>query len=433
MKIIKLITLILFSFWASLGAQKENKQVYLQNTSSSTLEQLEELHIRGGLPNFFSKVTKARHIHIGYLGGSITAAEDGWREQTYNWFRVQYPQVIITHNNAGIGGTGSSLGVFRVETDLLKDNPDLVFVEFAVNDGGQPKENVIKTMEGIVRKLRTLSPKTDICFVYTVDDSKCEVLMEGQFDNAVHAMETVADHYQIPSIHMGIEVAKLRKSGKLTFAADLTENTKTIVFTKDHVHPLSVSGHPLYANVVARNILKIRDAQTSVKCKSLPAPLYPDNWEKAQKINVADLPRTGSCLLLPESHEFMKMFSGFIPQIYRVEPGTIFSFSFTGTTIGIYDVVGPMAGKIKLTIDGKAQEFTRFDKYCTYNRLGYLIMADHLENKRHTIELEFLDETVDKENILPKGDQEFYRKNKKLNNKTAYYIGNVLIVGTTNL
>ena len=49
MKIIKLITLILFSFWASLGAQKENKQVYLQNTSSSTLEQLEELHIRGGL------------------------------------------------------------------------------------------------------------------------------------------------------------------------------------------------------------------------------------------------------------------------------------------------------------------------------------------------------------------------------------------------
>ena len=92
-----------------------------------------------------------------------------------------------------------------------------------------------------------------------------------------------------------------------------------------------------------------------------------------------------------------------------------------------------MAGKIKLTIDGKAQEFTRFDKYCTYNRLGYLIMADHLENKRHTIELEFLDETVDKENILPKGDQEFYRKNKKLYNKTEYYIGNVLIVGTTNL
>lgn len=58
MKIIKLITLILFSFWASLGAQKENKQVYLQNTSSSTLEQLEELHIRGGFPTFFQKLQK---------------------------------------------------------------------------------------------------------------------------------------------------------------------------------------------------------------------------------------------------------------------------------------------------------------------------------------------------------------------------------------
>ena len=36
--------------------------------------------------------------------------------------------------NAGLGGTGSLSGAFRVQRDLLQAEPDVVIVEFAVND-----------------------------------------------------------------------------------------------------------------------------------------------------------------------------------------------------------------------------------------------------------------------------------------------------------
>ena len=90
-------------------------------------------------------------IKIGYLGGSITA-QNGWRVQTLAHFRQACPQASFTEINAAIGGTGSDLGVFRVQQDVLSKGPDLLFVEFAVNDGGADPQRIIRAMEGIVRQ-----------------------------------------------------------------------------------------------------------------------------------------------------------------------------------------------------------------------------------------------------------------------------------------
>lgn len=107
---------------------------------------------RDGLPNFLSKAAKqGANLKVGYLGGSITA-QPGWRPKTLAMFAEMYPQAKFTEINAAIGGTGSDLGVFRLKQDVLDHNPDLLFVEFAVNDGGADPEQVIRCMEGIVRQ-----------------------------------------------------------------------------------------------------------------------------------------------------------------------------------------------------------------------------------------------------------------------------------------
>lgn len=72
-------------------------------------------------------------MKIAFLGGSITQAP-GYRVQFEKWFKRSYPEVPLSTINAGIGGTGSDLGVARVDEKVLSENPDLVFVEFAVND-----------------------------------------------------------------------------------------------------------------------------------------------------------------------------------------------------------------------------------------------------------------------------------------------------------
>jgi hypothetical protein len=98
------------------------------------LADAQEVRARGGLPNFFRKAqTIGAELKIGYLGGSITA-QNGWRVQTLAHFKKANPHAAFTEINAAIGGTGSDLGVFRVQQDVLSKGPDLLFVEFAVND-----------------------------------------------------------------------------------------------------------------------------------------------------------------------------------------------------------------------------------------------------------------------------------------------------------
>ncbi|MEX0670490.1 MAG: SGNH/GDSL hydrolase family protein [Pirellulales bacterium] len=50
------------------------------------------------------------------------------------WFREQFSGGNVRVVNAGIGATNSHYGAARVQTDVLARDPDLVIVEFAVND-----------------------------------------------------------------------------------------------------------------------------------------------------------------------------------------------------------------------------------------------------------------------------------------------------------
>nr|WP_236649356.1 SGNH/GDSL hydrolase family protein [Rhodopirellula sp. SM50] len=91
--------------------------------------------------------------------------------------------------------------MFRLQRDALQHQPDLLFVEFAVNDGGAAPERIHQSMEGIVRQTWASNPKTDICFVYTLTQAMLPDLQSGKMPRAASAMEDLADHYAIPSIH----------------------------------------------------------------------------------------------------------------------------------------------------------------------------------------------------------------------------------------
>ncbi|WP_218281181.1 SGNH/GDSL hydrolase family protein [Verrucomicrobium spinosum] len=169
--------------------------------SPPVLRDAAEVTPRGGLPNVLAKLQAGQAVKVGYLGGSITAAP-GWRVKSLKWLQDKFPTAKLSEINAAIGGTGSDLGVFRVQRDVLDHKPDLLFVEFAVNDGGADPARIQKCMEGIVRQTWKVDPATDICFVYTLSEPFLNDLKAGKASRSVTAMEGVADHYQIPSIHL---------------------------------------------------------------------------------------------------------------------------------------------------------------------------------------------------------------------------------------
>lgn len=95
------------------------------------------------------KAKRGEPVTIAYIGGSITHGAGAvplpvncYAYKSYELFRKRFDSTeggSVRLIKAGVGGTPSELGVVRYDRDVLRDgteNPDIVVVEFAVNDAG---------------------------------------------------------------------------------------------------------------------------------------------------------------------------------------------------------------------------------------------------------------------------------------------------------
>ncbi len=367
-----------------------------------------ECRERGGLPNLFAKLTAGRAVRIAYLGGSITEQE-GWRPKSLAWFQARFPSAAISQINAAIGGTGSELGVFRLDHDVLAHQPDLLFVEFAVNDSGAPAEQIERCMEGIVRQTWRRAPATDVCFVYTLSADMLPTLEAGWFPRSAAVMEAVAEHYAIPSIHFGVEVARLAKAGQLLFKGPLpttpaqrSADAGKVVFSPDGVHPYPATGHVLYVEALARSMLKMQGLGQPGPHR-LPPPLRADNWEAAKMLPLSQAALSaGWRRLTPARDALARRFGNRLPELWEARhPGETIMFRFRGIAARVYDLMGPDAGRVFVAVDDQAPEArSRFDAYCTYYRLNSLPITANLPDAVHTVRLAIDPEPPDKARIL---------------------------------
>ncbi|MFG0265248.1 MAG: GDSL-type esterase/lipase family protein, partial [Rhodopirellula sp. JB055] len=390
-----------------------------------------ECHPRAGLPNFIAKVKAGESVRVAYLGGSITAAP-GWRIQSREWLQEQFPNATVNEIRAAIGGTGSNLGVFRLQRDALRHDPDLLFVEFAVNDGGTAPERIHRSMEGIIRQTWAANPATDICFVYTLTQPMLSDLKAGKMPRAASAMEDLADHYSIPSIHFGVEVARLEAAGKLIFKAPKPADTtaEPIVFSTDGVHPHVETGHRIYTQTIARSWPTIAKASGEPQPHPLVQPLREDNWEQAKMVAIQPEMLSGNWTKLPSDHALAKRFQRNMPELYQAnDPGARLEFTFEGTHAGVFDLLGPDGGEVRVDLDGKEVTRNRIDGYCTYHRMATLNIGSDLEPGQHTVRIELTPNQLDKRAILfERNRNDFDAKPDKYQDHT-WYPSTLMLIG----
>ncbi len=397
------------------------------------LRDLVECNARGGVPNFIAKLQAKKNVKIAYLGGSITAAP-GWRVQSRQWFEKQYPNAHVDEIPAAIGGTGSDLGVFRLQNDVLHHQPDLLFVEFAVNDGGAAPEQIHRAMEGIVRQTWRAHDDIDICFVYTVSEPVMGNLRAGKMQRSASATEELADHYDIPSIHFGVQVVELEKAGELVFKAAKPDNileAKPMVFSTDGVHPHVETGHTVYTETIARSWPAIQNASGKPHAHEVPEPLRTDNWEQACQIAITPDMLIGNWEELPIDNTLMKRFSRNMPQLYQaVEPGAALEFAFEGTAAAVFDLLGPDGGQVSVQLDDRGPEIrNRIDAYCTYHRMSKLSIATQLPQQRHTVRITLTPAQLDKRNILFEHNRTDFDQHTDKYDAHTWYAGSLLIIG----
>lgn len=405
--------------------------------------------VRGGLPNFAAKLKAKEPITIAYFGGSITE-QSGWRIQSADLLRKLYPANKLTAVNAAIGGTGSHPGVFRLAHDVLEFRPDLVLIEFSVNDTRTKPQNIRKAMEGIIRQIRKKLPECDICFMYTVTEgSNLKTYQSGKFPLPASIMEEIAEFYDLPSINLAYDVAKLEKDGKLIMAADNQGAARVsgngldtpanvprtadgkIVFSRDGVHPYPDTGHVIYTNAFEKALPPLL-AAGKPGAHQLPSPLIAGNWENTTvlPLDAPGIKLSGSIAELPADNPLSRKFSQRLPRIWKLEPDASIEFKFKGSKAMFYNLRGPDAGILEVTLDGISREICQFDGYSTYQRLSFCEIGDDLiPDAVHTVKITAVGKPFDKRTILFERNRADFDRNNAKYASFINHIGAIFLVG----
>lgn len=133
------------------------------------------------LKNVIEKAKKGEAVNIAYIGGSITegaSASSGkcYADQSFLSFKELFGQGDannINYVNAGMGGTPSALGIMRYERDVLERLealPDIVFIEFSVNDWQETTSG--RAYESMIRNILSADNEPAVVLVFSVFQSR---------------------------------------------------------------------------------------------------------------------------------------------------------------------------------------------------------------------------------------------------------------------
>lgn len=323
------------------------------------------------------KAGRGEPVTIGFLGGSITQGslascqENCYASLVFQWWQKHFPNARFI--NAGIGGTTSQFGVARVEADLLQYRPDMIFVEFSVND--DCSAFFMETYEGLVRKI--LSAGVAVMLIHNV-----------RYDNMESAEDVhlkIGRHYALPCVSMRSTIYPLVASGRLP-------NRQ---ITPDDLHP-NDEGHRLVASVITFFLETIRAAQTpDCPPEALPAPLTENQYQNSvryQNYNSQPILEGFQPDDTPQEHITQMFRHGFTA--WHAGDRITFWVEGTGIAVQYRKSVRKPAPIARVVVDDQEESAVLLDANFQENWGDCLYIDNvlvHGEQKRHKVEITIIE------------------------------------------
>jgi len=206
------------------------------------------------LKEVFKRARAGEDVAVTFIGGSITQGagsnpinKECYTYKTYEGFnKIINPKGNVTYVKAGVGGTPSELGLVRVDKDLIKFgevDPDIVVIEFAVNDAGD--ETGGDCYEGLVRRCLNMKKKPAVVLLFSVfvDDYNLE-----------ERLVPIGKYYNLPLVSIKSAVTEQfyikKEDGRV-----IGKNA----FFYDRYHPANI-GHTIMADCLIHLMQQIDKA-----------------------------------------------------------------------------------------------------------------------------------------------------------------------------
>jgi lysophospholipase L1-like esterase len=310
-----------------------------------------------GGPSFkeFERRAKAgERLNVVFFGASLTWGANAsdplltsYRAQIAARLEAAYPEARFKFWDAAIGGTGSQLGVFRLERDVLSRKPDLVFLDFSANDDINTADaETLSSYEAIVRRLvehRVPVVQVIFPFLWNVKDGK----LEDQKRRTAHL--EISKAYRT-AVGDAIELARNR------IAAG--ETTLEKLWPYDGVHP-GDAGYVLFADAAWT---AFRGAVSEGRvCAAPEKTIHGDTYLKSARVRLStlgDLPegwKKGGPN--PVAAYFDFLMTRWLDDEVIATPGAgPLTLKFRGAMVLFLGEATSKSVKYKVTIDGKVVE-----------------------------------------------------------------------------
>ena len=352
------------------------------------------IRLREPLVNSLKAINDRKRATVAFIGGSITEM-DGYRPMVSKWLESSFPETQFDFVNAGISSTCSTTGAFRLERDVLSSNPDLILIEFAVNDdqdASHSREACIRGMEGIIRHIKREHPSTDLVVTYFVNPPMLETWQQGKIPLSVAAHEQVMEHYGVSSVVLAKEIADRITAGSFTW--------------KEYggTHP-APAGNQIAANLVQdlldtawhlnKNLRIEEDTETKPEdaAKSLRKPIDPNSYQSGKLTELTEAKIDADWTFgIPDWKNLRgSMRSRFenLTFLHASKVDAELSLDFDGSAIGLFILAGPDAGQVEYSVDGQPFKtkdlYHRFSKGLHYPRT--VMLEDQLGDGPHVIKM----------------------------------------------
>ncbi len=220
--------------------------------------------------SFIERVNKplAEHgaINIVCLGDSVThgcflyeaSPEDAYPVKLRKILEFYCPNQVFNVINSGISGDTATGALKRLDRDVIKHQPDLVFVMFGVNDCNdlpmyyQSLETIFKTLNE--KNIPCVYITEHMMNTYLADDTLPELIehckwssgkqLDGTMDTLWDEGKQIAEKYGVPVCDMYSKWKKLYENG--------VDTTKLLANRTNHPVP---EMHTLLANEIINTLL----------------------------------------------------------------------------------------------------------------------------------------------------------------------------------
>lgn len=324
------------------------------------------------------KAEAGEPVTIACIGGSITqgtisgGTDDSqvspkrcYADIYFSWWEQTFPDTDFTFINAGIGATDSYIGVHRVQKDVLDFSPDLVLVEFSVNDADSLTYKT--TYDNLVRRILLADNHPAVMLLFMGQTN-------GSTAQGSHVM--IGFNYKLPMVSYTSLIQDMMTQ----------EVYDAKQLSGDEVHP-SALGHAITGEILWKYLNAVYSQRNE-----LPEPQEFDMDAVTREVylNASILDSTAITPTALGSFEESSIFQPF-PNDWTSETGEggiVFEASFQRLGILYHRTVDGLSGQFDVLIDGERvatlnADFTGGWGNCAEAR--EVFAADAVE--QHTVEI----------------------------------------------